>query len=92
MPTLISAPAGITFADSKLKWIDEYAGRVNSGTDQESVAHMRSPGGWVEPGQQPEVDEITVVLRGSPRVEHRDGALDVQAARAVIVNKGEWVR
>ena len=92
MPTLISAPASITSAGNKPKLIDEYSGRVNTGTGQASVAHMRSPGGWVEPGQQPEFDEITVVLRGSPRVEHRDGALDVQAARAVIVNKGEWVR
>lgn len=92
MPTLISAPTRITSAGNKPKLIDEYAGRVNTGTDQASVAHMRSPGGWVEPGQQPEFDEITVVLRGSLRVEHRDGALDVQAGQAVITKKGEWVR
>ena len=92
MPTLISAPARITSVGNKPKWIDEYAGRVNTGTDQASVAHMRSPLGWVEPGQQPELDEITVVLRGSPRVEHRDGALDVEAGQAVVTKNGEWVR
>ena len=92
MPTLISAPTRITSAGNKPKLIDEYAGRVNTGSDQASVAHMRSPGGWVEPGQQPVFDEITVVLLGSLRVEHRGGALDVEAGQAVITKKGEWVR
>ena len=84
MSTLISVPARITSAGNKPKLIDEYAGRARTGTGQASVAHMRSPGGWVDPGQQPDFDEITVVLRGSLRVEHRGGALDVQASQAVI--------
>ena len=67
-------------------------GRVNSETDAASVAHMRSPGGWVEPGQTPQFDEFTVVVKGTLRVEHRDGALDVSAGQAVIAHKGEWVR
>ncbi len=92
MPTLISAPTRITSAGNKPKLIDEYAGRASTGTGQASVAHMRSPSGWVEPGQQPDFDEITVVLRGSLRVEYRGGALDVQAGQAVITKKGEWVR
>ena len=79
-------------AGNKPKLIDEYVGRVNSGTSALSVAHMRSPGGWVEPGQTPEFDEFTIVLRGTMRVEHRDGVMDVRAGQAVIAHKGEWVR
>jgi mannose-6-phosphate isomerase-like protein (cupin superfamily) len=82
----------IAAAGNKPKLIDEYIGRVNSATSALSVAHMRSPGGWVEPGQTPEFDEFTVVLRGTLRVEHRDGALDVAAGQAVIAHCGEWVR
>jgi mannose-6-phosphate isomerase-like protein (cupin superfamily) len=74
------------------KLIDEYVGRVNSGTQEASVAHMRSPGGWQEPGQTPEFDEFTIVLRGTLRVEHRGGAFDVEAGQAVIAHRGEWVR
>ena len=74
------------------KIVDEYVGRVNSGTSALSVAHMRSPSGWSEPGQTPEFDEFTVVLRGVLRIEHRDGLLDVRAGQAVIAHRGEWVR
>jgi ethanolamine utilization protein EutQ len=92
MPTLIAAPARITSAGNKPKLIDEYVGRVNSATEAASVAHMRSPGGWVEPGQAPDFDEFTVVLRGMLRVEHRDGSLEVRSGQAVITHRGEWVR
>jgi mannose-6-phosphate isomerase-like protein (cupin superfamily) len=92
MPTLIPAPKRIQAAGNKPKLIDEYIGRVNSRTDQVSIAHMRSPGGWIEPGQTPEFTEFTIVLRGLLRVEHRQGALDVQAGQAVIAHPGEWVR
>jgi ethanolamine utilization protein EutQ len=92
MPTLIPSPTRITAAGNKPKLIDEYIGRVNSKTEATSVAHMRSPSGWVEPGQTPEFDEFTVVLKGMLRVDHKDGSLDVQAGQAVITHKGEWVR
>jgi mannose-6-phosphate isomerase-like protein (cupin superfamily) len=92
MPTLIQSPTRIEAAGNKPKIIDEYIGRVRSATSSVSVAHMRSPGGWVEPGQTPDFDEFTVVLRGTLRVEHRGGTLDVRAGQAVITNKGEWVR
>ena len=92
MPTLISAPTRVTAAGNKPKLIDEYVGRVNTKQEDVSVAHMRSPGGWVEPGQTPEFRELTVVLKGVLRVEHRQGALDVRAGQAVITEPGEWVR
>lgn len=92
MPTLIAAPTRIAPAGNKPKLIDEYVGRVNSGSEAASVAHMRSPGGWTEPGQTPEFEEFTVVLRGTLRVEHRGGCLEVQAGQAVIAHAGEWVR
>ena len=92
MPTLIVAPTRVEAAGNKPKLIDEYIGRVNSATSEASVAHMRSPGGWVEPGQTPEFDEFTVVLKGMLRVTHKEGSLDVHAGQAVITNKGEWVR
>ncbi len=92
MPTLIPQPTRIQAAGNKPKLIDEYIGRVNSKTSSASVAHMRSPSGWVEPGQTPEFEEFTVVLKGMLRVEHRRGALDVQAGQAVIAPAGEWVR
>jgi len=92
VPTLIDRPARIEAAGNKPKLIDEFIGRVNSGTAAASMAHMRSPGGWQEPGQTPEFDEFTIVLRGMLRVEHRGGALDVRAGQAVIAHKGEWVR
>ena len=92
MPTLISQPTRIEAAGNKPKLIDEYIGRVNSATASASVAHMRSPQGWQEPGQTPEFDEFTLVLRGMLQVEHRDGALEVRAGQAVIAHKGEWIR
>ena len=92
MPTLIAAPARVEAAGKPPKQIDEYVGRVNSGTAAASVARMRSPAGWREPGQTPDFDEFTVVLKGVLRVEHRGGALDVRAGQAVIAHRGEWVR
>lgn len=92
MPTLIAAPKRIEAAGNKPKLIDEYIGRVNSKDEQVSIAHMRSPGGWVEPGQTPEFDEYTVVLKGLLRVKHRDGVLDVRAGQAVLARRGEWVQ
>jgi ethanolamine utilization protein EutQ (cupin superfamily) len=92
MPTLISQPTRIEAAGNKPKLIDEYIGRVNSKTSALSVAHMRSPEGWVEPGQAPEFDEFTIVLNGSLRVQHSDGFMDVEPGQAVIAHKGEWVQ
>lgn len=92
MPIAIPTPTRIEAAGSPPKLIDEYVGRVNNGETRISVAHMRSPAGWSEPGQTPEFDEYTVVLRGTLRVEHRGGSLDVPAGRAVLVRGGEWVR
>jgi ethanolamine utilization protein EutQ len=92
MPTLIAQPTRIQAAGNKPKLIDEYIGRVNSKTSAASVAHMRSPEGWVEPGQAPEFDEFTIVLKGLLRVEHKIGSLDVAAGQAVIAHAGEWVR
>jgi mannose-6-phosphate isomerase-like protein (cupin superfamily) len=92
MPTFIEKPTRIEAAGNKPKIIDEYVGRVNTGTESTSVAHMRSPGGWVEPGQRPAFDEFTVVLRGTLRVEYEGGSFEVKAGQAIITNKGEWVR
>ena len=92
MPILINAPTVIQAAGNKPKRIEEYAGRVNSGHDGVSVARMQSPEGWLEPGQRPDFEEITVVLRGTVRVEFEGGALDVAAGQAVVTRPGEWVR
>ena len=92
MPTLIAQPTRIQAAGNKPKLIDEYVGRVNSKTSAVSVAHMRSPQGWVEPGQSPEFDEFTIVLKGMLRVDHKAGTLDVRAGQAVVAHAGEWVR
>ncbi len=92
MPTLLSQATRIEAAGNKPKLIDEYIGRVNSRTDALSIAHMRSPAGWIEPGQAPEFDEFTIVLKGMLRVAHQAGALDVHAGQAVIAHKGEWVQ
>jgi len=92
LPTLVSQPTRITAAGNKPKLIDEYVGRQNSKTSALSVAHMRSSGGWVEPGQTPEFEEFTVVLKGMLRVTHKSGSLDVHAGQAVITHKGEWVQ
>jgi mannose-6-phosphate isomerase-like protein (cupin superfamily) len=92
MPTLIEKPVRVTAAGNKPKIIEEHIGHVNTGTDAVSVAHMRSPGGWVEPGQRPEFDEYTVVLRGTLRVEFEGGFFDVVAGQAIITHRREWVR
>ena len=92
MPTFIAQPTRIEAAGNKPKLIDEYIGRVNSATTAASVAHMRSPGGWQEPGQTPDFEEFTIVLRGTLRVEHHGGSMDVAAGQAVITHRGEWVR
>lgn len=91
-PTLISQPTRIEAAGNKPKLIEEYIGRINSKTSSASMAHMRSPEGWLEPGQTPEFDEFTIVLKGMLRVEHKHGSLDVHAGQAVIAHAGEWVR
>ncbi len=90
MPRLIPKATRIPVPGNKV--LDEYIGGVNSGTNAISIAHMKSPPGWSEPGQRPEFDEYTVVLRGSLRVEHESGVLDVNAGQAVVASKGEWVR
>src|ERR1017187_8418418 len=92
MPTLIPHPTRIQAAGNKPKLIDEYIGRVNSKTSAASVAHMRSPQGWLQPGQTPEVAEITPVMKGMLRVQHKGGSLDVAAGQAVVTHAGEWVR
>ena len=92
MPQLIEKPIRIEAAGNKPKLIDEYIGRVSSQTEAASIAHMRSPNGWIEPRQQPDFDEFTVVLKGTLRVEYEGGHMDVHAGQAVITRKGEWVR
>lgn len=92
MPRLIEAPQVVMAAGNKPKRIEEFAGRVSSGHENVSIARMVSPGGWEEPAQQPEFEEITVVLRGLLRVETGDGVLDVRAGQAVICPPGERVR
>ena len=92
MPVLITSPTRVEAAGNKPKLIDEYFGRLNSADSLLSVAHMRSPGGWQEPGQRPEFDEFTLVLKGMLRVEHQDGVFDVNPGQAVHTRPGEWVR
>lgn len=92
MATLIPKPTVIEAAGNKPKLIEEFFGRVNSRTDAVSIARMRSPGGWVEPGQTPEFDEYTVVLRGELQIETKTGTLTVRAGQAVLTPKNEWVR
>jgi mannose-6-phosphate isomerase-like protein (cupin superfamily) len=92
MPILIPKPTRVTAAGNKPKLIDEYVGRVNTGEARLSVAHMRSPGGWVEPGQAPEFDEFTIVLKGTLRVTDANGGLDVNTGQAVLARAGEWVQ
>ncbi|HEY9841559.1 MAG: cupin domain-containing protein [Candidatus Sericytochromatia bacterium] len=92
MPKLIASPTVIPAAGSKPKLIRELLGQVNTGHSHVSVAHMSSPPGWVEPGQQPEFQEITVVISGSLEVEHEHGSLSVAAGQAVIAEPGEWIR
>src|SRR5262249_21639809 len=92
MPTLISKPTRIEAAGNKPKVIDEFIGRVNSGEPRLSIAKMRSPAGWVEPGQRPQFDEFTVVLTGMLRVKHENGVIDVRAGQAILTHAGEWVQ
>lgn len=92
MPTHIETPTRIEAAGTKPKIIEEYVGRVNSRTEALSIAHMKSPGGWEEPGQTPDFEEFTVVLRGLLRVEYKGGHLDIRAGQAVVTHPGEWVR
>ncbi|HRJ20588.1 MAG TPA: cupin domain-containing protein [Bryobacteraceae bacterium] len=92
MPRLIPNPTRVEAAGTKPKLIDEYVGRVNTATPGVSIAHMRSPGGWEEPGQRPEFEEYTIVLRGMIRVEFDGGAIDVYAGQAVHTQPGEWIR
>ena len=92
MPTLVAQPTRISAAGTKPKLIDEYIGRVNTRTTGVSVAHMRSPQGWEEPGQTPEFDEFTLVLKGMLRVGHKGGQMDVMPGQAIIVHGGEWIQ
>jgi mannose-6-phosphate isomerase-like protein (cupin superfamily) len=92
MPTLIDRPTLIQAAGNTPKVIEEYAGRVNSGHAGVSIARMVSPEGWQEPGQRPEFEEITLVLKGLLRVEHEGGTTDVRAGQAIVTSPGEWVR
>ena len=88
----ISSPSIIESAGNKPKVIEEYVGRVNSGTNSISIAKMSSPTGWKEPGQKPQFDEYTIVLRGTLKVESRTETLFIKEGEAVIVNSGEWIR
>lgn len=92
MPKRILTPTIIQATGNKPKKIEEFVGRVNSATSAVSIARMTSPSGWVEPGQTPEFDEFTVVLRGTLHVEFQGGELDIHAGQAVMTNRGEWVR
>jgi quercetin dioxygenase-like cupin family protein len=92
MPKVISGPAVIESAGNKPKRIEEYIGRVNSGTHAVSIARMKSPPGWIEPGQTPEFDEYTLVLSGSVQVKSTDGTQEVRAGQAVLTKAGEWVQ
>lgn len=92
MPVLIADPIRIEAAGEPPKTILEYVGRVRTGSEGVSVAHMKSPAGWSEPGQRPQFDEVTLVLQGSLRVDHEGGSLTVAAGQAVMTRAGEWVR
>ena len=92
MPTLIESPTRIQAAGNLPKLIDEYVGRVNNQEARMSIAHMRSPAGWEEPGQTPEFEEYTLVLKGRLRVSHKQGSFDVTAGQAVVAHPGEWVQ
>lgn len=92
MTIRIDAPKVIAAAGNKPKIIEEFIGRIASGTESVSVAHMRSPSGWIEPGQTPEFDEYTVVLEGTLRVTTKKGTVDVRAGQAIIAPRGEWVQ
>lgn len=92
MPILIAQPTKIEAAGNKPKIIEEFVGRVNSNESRLSIARVKSPSGWVEPGQTPQFDEFTVVLKGMLRVNHRGGQIDVKAGQAIVAHAGEWVQ
>jgi quercetin dioxygenase-like cupin family protein len=92
MPTIIQQPTVIPCVGTKPKQIQEFAGRVNTGHTSLSVARMISPEGWTEPGQRPDFEEVTVVLKGVLRVEHEQGVTDVREGQAIVAHPGEWVR
>jgi mannose-6-phosphate isomerase-like protein (cupin superfamily) len=92
LPTLIQGATRVQAAGNMPKLIDEYIGRVNTSEERLSVAHMRSPAGWLEPGQTPQFDEYTIVLKGRLRVTHKEGAFDVEAGQAVSARAGEWIQ
>ena len=92
MPRLVEQPTIVSAAGTRPKQIQEFIGRVNTGDAGVSVARMVSPEGWQEPGQQPEFEEVTLVLSGLLRVEHRTGQLDVRAGQAIVTSPGEWGR
>ena len=92
MPKLIESPSIIQAAGTRPKRIEEYAGRVKTGQANVSVARMKSPAGWLEPGQRPDFEEVTVVPRGMLRVEHESGVIDVRAGQAIVTAPGEWIR
>ena len=92
MPTLVPSPSIVKAAGNKPKVIEEFIGRVNTNSNDLSIARMRSPGGWVEPGQTPEFDEYTIVLRGTLHIVTKTGSIDVAAGQAIVVTKGEWVQ
>ena len=92
MPTIIKSPTIIEAAGNKPKIIEEYFGRVNSKTAALSIAKMTSPQGWIEPGQRPEFDEYTVVLKGILQVKTENEIIDVKAGSAILTKKGEWIQ
>jgi len=92
MPTLIKSPTKIESAGNKPKIIEEYIGRVNSSTEAISLAKMTSPSGWEEPGQTPEFDEFTLVLKGTLKVETKNQVFEVKARQAIVTHKGEWIK
>ena len=92
MPTIIKSPTKIEAAGNKLKLIEEFIGRVNSSHENISLAKMISPAGWEEPGQTPEFDEFTLVLKGTSKVETKDQVFEVNAGQAIITHKGEWIK
>ena len=92
MPTLIPSPSLVKAAGNKSKIIEEFIGRVNTGIGGVSIARMKSPGGWREPGQTPEFDEYTIIIHGTLRVVTKTGTINVAAGQAIVVMKGEWVQ
>ena len=92
MPIKIESPSVVSAAGNKPKIIEEFIGNVNSKTNSVSIAKMKSPEGWIEPGQKPEFDEYTVVLKGILRVTTKNSMMDIEAGQAVIVEKNEWVQ